>query len=172
LNPLTSDLDVVMKADEQVRLARKDALLDLEVGPAGQSSRLAFSPAPGVTIETEVRYGAKKPTNVVTAGFTAPIRRIVSTTIHGLTSSPLVLGDAAAHTICPLHHNEGARLLVEPARDPSLTDAQRAELRALDIQTIFVVTGQRAFDGTPRGDNARYQGLDGAWRRPDAPTQD
>ena len=73
--------------------------------------------------------------------------------------SPLKLKAATAQTYHPYHHNFSEEFLVEPAADPAVPDAQKAELSAANIRLIYLFTEDRA--------SARvwFVGMDGKMRQ-------
>ena len=76
-----------------------------------------------------------------TAGYTAPNLGFVETRIIGLTSEPLILRSGVAQTYSAGHHNFSETFLFEPALDPGVSAAQRAELDAAGIRQLVVEKG-------------------------------
>ena len=69
---------------------------------------------------------------------TLPLGRFEETTIEGLTSSPIKLSSYFAQTFSPAHHNFFEDFAFEPALDPNVSAAQKAELAAAGIQMLVV----------------------------------
>jgi hypothetical protein len=70
--------------------------------------------------------------------YTAPLVQFAETRIEGLTAQPLVLSNYFSQTYSPFHHNESEEFVFEPQRDPNVTEQQRAELTARNVQAIYV----------------------------------
>jgi hypothetical protein len=76
-----------------------------------------------------------------TAGYTAPNLGFIETRIIGLTRDPLVLRSGVSQTYSPGHHNFTETFLFEPALDPGVSAAQRAELEAAGIRQLVADSG-------------------------------
>jgi hypothetical protein len=74
-------------------------------------------------------------------GYTAPLIRFVETRITGLTTAPLVLTNYFSQTHRPGHHNFTEEYIFEPRLEPGLTPAVRAELKAANIQLLYLRLG-------------------------------
>lgn len=112
----------------------------------------------GLGVMAVARFYWPDPPRGVVAGYTAPCIGWVGTTITGLTTEPLELRADAAQTYHPFHHNFSEEYLFEPAADPSVNAAQRAELAARNIRMIHL-------DWNHQSAEVRVVGLDGKLRR-------
>ena len=101
--------------------------------PALQTRRIES--AGGVVIAPEFHWAKYGDTLLVK---TFPLAAWERTTITGLTTAPLVLTGDFAQTYAPGHHNFTETFLYEPALDPAVPAAQRAELTAANIRFIHV----------------------------------
>jgi hypothetical protein len=91
---------------------------------------------------------------------TFPLAAWDKTTITGLTAQPLVLTNEFAQTYAPRHHNFIEVFLYEPALDPGVTPAQKAELELANVRLIHVY-----HDLALGGDDVvRVMGFDGEFR--------
>ncbi|HYG36613.1 MAG TPA: PEP/pyruvate-binding domain-containing protein, partial [Clostridia bacterium] len=90
----------------------------------------------GVQITTVFHWPT--PPRGVAAGYTAPLVQFEQTRITGLTSSPITLTNYYSQTYRPGHHNITEEFIFEPRIEPGLSAAVRAELKAANIQLIYV----------------------------------
>lgn len=112
--------------------------------------------AKGVTVETAFYWPA--PPKGVVAGYTAPLQAWVGSVITGLASQPIVLRGEYSQTYLPGHHNFWESFLFDPALEPDLPDAVRADLAARNIRALIVTGG---FGST---DEVLVWGADGTFR--------
>jgi hypothetical protein len=96
------------------------------------------------------------------AGYTAPLVRFVQTSIMGLTTDPILLTNYFSQTYRPTHHNFTEEFIFEPRLEPGLPAATLAELKARNIQLIYVFRGFLGFGTT--NTTVRVLGLDQAFR--------
>ena len=120
--------------NETVRLV---PLRPLDSGTLPQSRTL--SRAGGLRVETRFLWPPEP--RGPTAGYTAPNLGFIETRITGLTREPLVLRSGFAQTYSPGHHNFSETFLFEPALDPEVSAAQRAELEAGGIRQLVAESG-------------------------------
>ncbi len=120
--------------NETVRLV---PLRPLDSGTLPQSRTL--SRAGGLRVETWFLWPPEP--RGPTAGYTAPNLGFIETRITGLTREPLVLRSGFAQTYSPGHHNFSETFLFEPALDPEVSAAQRAELEAGGIRQLVAERG-------------------------------
>ncbi len=111
----------------------------------------------GVTVAVDFAWPAA--TSGEVAGYTAPLARWVETRITGLTAEPIVLHGYWSQTYHPFHHNFSEEFVFEPAREPGLPAALRAELLQKDVALVYF---QPDYDGV----DIRLIGLSGAVRTP------
>ncbi len=105
-----------------------------------------------------LRFHWPEPPTGPSAGYTAPCIAWVGSTLTGLTREPLKLKAESAQTYHPYHHNFSEEFLLEPGKDPAVSDTQKAELAAANIQMIYLFSEDRATarvwfvgtDGKPR----------------------
>ena len=74
----------------------------------------------------------------IAAGYTAPLIAWKETRIEGLSTEPIILRDHFSQTYRPEHHNFSENFLFEPALEPGISPAILAELRAKDIEQIYL----------------------------------
>ena len=125
-----------------------------EAGPGSLLQHRSFTNG-SVLIQTSF-YWPPEPTGIV-AGYTAPLVAWVETTIHGLTSEPVVLRGDYSQTYRPGHHNFTEEFIFEPQLEPGIDPGALTELEARDIRWVHVVWGQA---NAPM----RVMGLDGLLR--------
>lgn len=112
--------------------------------------------AKGVAVETAFYWPA--PPKGAVAGYTAPLQAWVETVVSGLAAQPITLRGEYSQTYLPGHHNFWESFLFEPALEPGLPDAVRAELAARNIRALIVTGG---FGGT---DEVLLWGAEGSLR--------
>jgi len=91
----------------------------------------------GVTIDTTFYW---PPPPVMGPGYTAPLVRWVETSIHGLTTTPIVLHGDYSQTYRPEHHNFSEHFIFDPAQEPGIPQAQLDELAAAGVRFIHAVS--------------------------------
>jgi hypothetical protein len=91
-----------------------------------------------------LRFYWPEPPTGPSAGYTAPCIAWVGSTLTGLTREPLKLKAESAQTYHPYHHNFSEEFLLEPGKDPGVSDTQKAELAAANIQMIYLFSEDRA----------------------------
>lgn len=112
----------------------------------------------GVKIETRFKWANIDGGMVVK---TMPLGEWVDTVITGLTTTPIRLTNDASQTYAPAHHNFTEQFLFEPALDPSLTAAQKAELARQNIRYIHVYDDRNDLGGPSQPAlKLTYYGLD------------
>lgn len=128
----------------------------LEVEPSLRVEQ-SFAVA-SVAVQTSYWY---PPAPTVQGGYTAPIIRWDSTTITGLTTSPVVLRGYFSQTHAPRHHNFGGGYIFEPRLEPGVAEATLRELEAANVAAIVVIDN----DSQGYSDEIWAIGIDGAFRR-------
>lgn len=106
----------------------------------------------GLTVRTVFYW--PDPENAPTGGYTAPLIKFESTTITGLTSSPIVLTDYWSQTYRPGHHNFTEEFIFEPALSPDLPESTLMQLYNADIQALYIeggIAGNPAYIVSPTG---------------------
>jgi len=125
------------------RTFKDEARLGVEVvvdaGSLLQERALKTSAGMSATL----RFYWPEPPKGPSAGYTAPCIAWVGTTVTGLTREPLELRVASAQTYHPYHHNFSEEFLLEPALDPSVSAAQKAELADANIRWVYLFTEDR-----------------------------
>lgn len=109
--------------------------------PVASEARILVTRNVGDSVKVETSFWWPEPPSGATAGYTAPLVSWNQTTITGLTSEPIVLRDYYSQTYRPQHHNFSEDFLFEPALDPNVSAAQRAELEAEKVRQILVRWG-------------------------------
>ena len=140
-------------------------LVDCTVDDGPTAGETAATWAPNVAGDigvTATVFHDAIPQNIAVILKTLYLRRFGTTTLTGLTPTPLTLTSPYALTYLPLHHNFGAAMVIEPRRDPALGAADRAALIDNDVAAITFV----AYDFDLAPDELFIIGLDGAVRRP------
>jgi len=97
-----------------------------------------FEDPGSVTIETSFYW---PPDPFMDAGYTAPLVRWVETTIHGPTTTPVVLHGWYGQTYRPGHHNFTEHYIFDPALEPTVSQQQLDELSAAGMRVIHVQAG-------------------------------
>ena len=95
----------------------------------------AFMNENQVSIETSF-YWPPAPTGII-AGYTAPLKKWVGTTITGLTTQPVYLDGYFSQTYRPGHHNFNEEFLFEPELEPGIAASNLAELKEKNIRMIY-----------------------------------
>jgi hypothetical protein len=108
-------------------------------GPGTLPQSRTLSRTGGLRVETRFLWPPEP--RGPTAGYTAPNLGFIETRIIGLTREPVVLRSGAAQTYSPGHHNFTETFLFEPALDPEVSAAQRAELEAAGIRQLVAESG-------------------------------
>lgn len=108
-------------------------------GPGTLPQSRTLSRTGGLRVETRFLWPPEP--QGPTAGYTAPNLGFVETRIIGLTSEPLILRSGVAQTYSAGHHNFSETFLFEPALDPGVSAAQRAELEAAGIRQLVAEKG-------------------------------
>jgi hypothetical protein len=108
-------------------------------GPGTLPQSRTLSRTGGLRVETRFLWPPEP--RGPTAGYTAPNLGFIETRITGLTREPVVLRSGAAQTYSPGHHNFTETFLFEPALDPEVSAAQRAELEAAGIRQLVAESG-------------------------------
>ena len=108
-------------------------------GPGTLPQSRTLSRTGGLRVETQFLWPPDP--RGPTAGYTAPNLGFIETRIIGLTRDPLVLRSGASQTYSPGHHNFTETFLFEPALDPGVSTAQRAELEAAGIRQLVAESG-------------------------------
>jgi hypothetical protein len=108
-------------------------------GPGTLPQSRTLSRTGGLRVETRFLWPPEP--RGPTAGYTAPNLGFIETRIIGLTRDPLVLRSGASQTYSPGHHNFTETFLFDPALDPGVSAAQRAELEAAGIRQLVAESG-------------------------------
>jgi hypothetical protein len=108
-------------------------------GPWTLPQSRTLSRTGGLRVETQFLWPPEP--RGPTAGYTAPNLGFIETRIIGLTRDPLVLRSGVSQTYSPGHHNFTETFLFEPALDPGVSAAQRAELEAAGIRQLVADSG-------------------------------
>ena len=140
-------------------------LVDCTLDDGATAGETAVTWAPDVAGDVGVTanvFHEATPQDIAIILKTLYLRRFGTTTITGLTPTPLTLTSPYAITYLPLHHNFGAGMVIEPRRDPSLGAADRAALIDNDVAAITFI----AYDFDLAPDELFIIGLDGTVRRP------
>lgn len=144
------------RTEETVRLTTN--CLDSMTSPDDILKEATFTGKDGLEIKTSY-YWPPSPKGV-TAGYTAPMHKWVQTEIKGITTDPIVLKDYFSQTYRPAHHNFGEFFVFTPGLSPTLSKAQRDELKAKDIESIYIYYDKHS--STPS--LIKYIGFDGKLR--------
>ena len=164
----------------QVTYASPVPWLDGSTPATRTSDRVMFIPSQELTPDTEIntrsftfgnlqittRFKWWKPGGDNLIVKTLPVAEWVDTVITGLTTEPITLTNSFAQSYGPGHHNFVEEFIFEPALDPSVTAAQKAELQAANVRLLHVVHNQIDM-GVPgvATDKLTVLGLDGSFRQ-------
>ena len=176
LSPAITPLDFTQEL--QVSYARPVPWLD-NISPATRlTDRVTLYPSRLLTASDEVSTRTFTIGNVqITTSFkwwkadesmivkTLPVAEWVETVITGLTTTPLRLTSEYAQSYGPGHHNFVEEFIFEPALDPAVTAAQKAELAAANVRLLHVFHNRMDL-GLPGAANDKLTilGLDDSFR--------
>jgi hypothetical protein len=118
----------------------------------------SFPFASGITVDTSYWY---PPEPFKSGGYTAPVARWEQTTVHGLTTLPIVLRGNYSQTYAPQHHNFGGTYIFDPRLEPALPESTHAELQAANVAYLVIVDR----DSQGAEDELWALGFDGLLRR-------
>jgi len=106
--------------------------------PAGSSlqERSFRGPVYGERITLKF-YWPPEPDGMV-AGYTAPLQKWANSTITGLTTKPLTFTTDFSQTYFPGHHNFSEDFLLDPSREPTVTQEQLDQLKRKGIRYILL----------------------------------
>jgi hypothetical protein len=161
----TPVIGAIVDGAAQTRREDRSFLIDctLDDGPAAGEAEGVWAPAVDgpVGVSMTVFHDAI-PNNVSVIIKTLWLRRFGSTTLTGLTPAPLSISTPFALTYLPLHHNFGANVVIEPRKDPSLSDDNRTALIDADVAAVVF----KAYDFDLADDELYVIGRDGSVRTP------